>query len=96
MLAHQIDVTPLTLVLLGQRRDAPVFETLLQRRIVSAQEVENERDRIMPGNQRRNFTHVDDTVDALMLIGQYGKGDEYGIGVETSYTVLEVAKMFGE
>ena len=51
---------------------------------------------VMPGNQRRNFTHIDDTVDALMLIGQYGKGDEYGIGVETSYTVLEVAKLFGE
>jgi UDP-glucose 4-epimerase len=50
---------------------------------------------VMPGNQRRNFTHVNDTVDALILIGQYGKGDEYCIGVETSYTVREVAEMFG-
>lgn len=50
---------------------------------------------VMPGNQRRNFTHVDDTVDALIMIGENGKGDEYGIGVETSYTVLEVAQMFG-
>jgi UDP-glucose 4-epimerase len=29
------------------------------------------------------------------MIGKNGKGDEYGIGVETSYTVLEVAQMFG-
>lgn len=50
---------------------------------------------VSPGNQVRNFTHVDDTVDALMLIGAKGHGDEYGIGSPESFTILEIAKMFG-
>ncbi|MDW6018306.1 NAD-dependent epimerase/dehydratase family protein [Vibrio plantisponsor] len=50
---------------------------------------------VSPGTQVRNFTHVDDTIDALLLIGKYGHGDEYGIGSPECYTILEVAKMFG-
>ncbi len=50
---------------------------------------------VSPGNQQRNFTHVYDTVDALMLIGEKGQGDEYGIGNPKAYTILEVAKLYG-
>jgi UDP-glucose 4-epimerase len=50
---------------------------------------------VLPGTQVRNFTHINDIVDALLLIGKYGKGDEYGIGSPEEYTVLEVAEMFG-
>lgn len=50
---------------------------------------------VSPGKQLRNFTHIDDTVDALIVIGERGQGDEYGIGNSKSYTVLEVAEMFG-
>jgi UDP-glucose 4-epimerase len=50
---------------------------------------------VSPGTQRRNFTHIDDTVDALMLIGENGHGDEYGIGNSHGYTILEVAQMYG-
>lgn len=48
-----------------------------------------------PGTQRRHFTHVDDIVDGLMLVGEKGSGDEYGLGSEESFSILEVAKMFG-
>lgn len=48
-----------------------------------------------PGTQRRHFTHVDDIVDGLMLVGESGQGDEYGLGSEESFTILEVANMFG-
>jgi UDP-glucose 4-epimerase len=48
-----------------------------------------------PGTQTRNFTYVGDTIDALVLIGEHGHGDEYGIGAPEDYSVLEVAKMFG-
>jgi len=48
-----------------------------------------------PGTQRRNFTHVDDIVEGLLLVAQKGEGDEFGLGDETSYSVLEVAELFG-
>ena len=50
---------------------------------------------VSPGTQKRNFTHINDTVDALILIGKDGYGDEYGIGNSQGYTILEVAQMFG-
>lgn len=49
---------------------------------------------VSPGTQQRNFTHIDDTVDALILIAEKGQGDEYGIGSAEAYTVLDIAKMF--
>ncbi len=49
---------------------------------------------VEPGSQRRNFTHIDDIIDALVLIGDKGAGDEYGIGADESYSVLDVASFF--
>ena len=48
-----------------------------------------------PGTQRRNFTHVLDIVEGLVLVGERGEGDEYGLGHPDSYSVEEVAKLFG-
>jgi len=50
---------------------------------------------VAPGTQERNFTHVDDIVDALILVGDKGHGDEYGLGNEQAYSILRVADMFG-
>ncbi|MBK2357530.1 NAD-dependent epimerase/dehydratase family protein [Francisella hispaniensis] len=50
---------------------------------------------VSPGTQKRNFTHIDDIIDALLLVGELGYGDEYGIGSDEAFSVLEVAKMFG-
>lgn len=49
---------------------------------------------VSPGNQKRNFTHVDDIIDALILVGENGYGDEFGIGSEESFSILEVANLF--
>lgn len=49
----------------------------------------------LPGTQKRNFTHVFDIVEGLMLVGERGEGDEYGLGHPDAYSVLEVAEMFG-
>ncbi|PIZ78818.1 MAG: ADP-L-glycero-D-manno-heptose-6-epimerase [Candidatus Pacebacteria bacterium CG_4_10_14_0_2_um_filter_40_20] len=49
----------------------------------------------LPGTQRRSFTNVEDIIAALLLVGYQGEGDEYGIGHPDSYSVLEVAQMFG-
>lgn len=48
-----------------------------------------------PGTQVRNFTNVDDTVDALLLIAASGQGDDYGIGSDQLFSVLDVVKMIG-
>jgi hypothetical protein len=48
-----------------------------------------------PGTQERNFTHVLDIVEGLFLVGEKGKGDGYGIGADTAYSVQRVAEMFG-
>ncbi len=50
----------------------------------------------LPGTQERNFTHIDDIVEGLVLVGERGDGDEFGLGAEESYSVLEVARMFGD
>ena len=50
---------------------------------------------VLPGNQKRNFTHISDIVDGLVIIGEYGYGDEFGIGSKKSYSVNEVANLFG-
>lgn len=50
---------------------------------------------VSPGDQTRNFTHVSDIIAGLVLAGEKGMGDGYGIGADESFTVLEVAKLFG-
>jgi UDP-glucose 4-epimerase len=48
-----------------------------------------------PGTQTRAFTHVDDTVNGLILIGEKGGPDEYAICAKEVFSLLDVAKMFG-
>lgn len=50
---------------------------------------------VSPGTQLRNFTHVYDIVEGLMLVGEKGRGGDYGIGSSEAYSILELAKMFG-
>lgn len=50
---------------------------------------------VSPGTQKRNFTHVDDIIDGLVLVGEKGYGDEYGIGSDDAFSIMEVASMFG-
>lgn len=49
---------------------------------------------VAPGTQRRNFTHIDDIVNGLLLVAREGAG-AYQIGAAESYSVLDVAAMFG-
>jgi UDP-glucose 4-epimerase len=50
---------------------------------------------VSPGVQKRNFTHIDDIVNGLILVGDLGYGDEFGIGSPDAYSIIDVAKMFG-
>ncbi|MES2087622.1 MAG: NAD-dependent epimerase/dehydratase family protein [Patescibacteria group bacterium] len=50
---------------------------------------------VAPGTQTRIFTHVDDIVRGLILVGEKGLGDGYGLGAEEEYSILDIAKLFG-
>lgn len=50
---------------------------------------------VAPGTQTRNFTHVDDIVDGLLLVGEKGEGDDFGLGDEHAYSMREVVNLFG-
>jgi len=50
---------------------------------------------VRPGTQRRAYTHINDTVNGLVLVGEKGCGDGYCIGAEQTYSILEIADMFG-
>jgi UDP-glucose 4-epimerase len=50
---------------------------------------------VSPGTQKRNFTHIDDIINGLILVGENGYGDEFGIGSPESYSIKEIAEMFG-
>ena len=49
---------------------------------------------VSPGDQKRNFTYIDDIVNGLIMVAENGYGDEFGIGSPDEYTVLEVANLF--
>jgi len=51
---------------------------------------------VSPGTQKRNFTHVSDIVDGLILAGENGHGDGFGLGATESYSIIDVARMFGD
>jgi len=48
-----------------------------------------------PGTQARNFTHVADIIEGLILVAAHGEGDGYGIGADESFSVYELADLFG-
>jgi UDP-glucose 4-epimerase len=50
---------------------------------------------VSPGTQKRNFTHIDDVIDGLILVGENGYGDEFGIGSKEAFSIKEVAELFG-
>ena len=51
---------------------------------------------VSPGNQVRNFTHIDDIIEGLILVAEKGNRDGFGIGSKESYTIFEIANMFNQ
>ena len=51
---------------------------------------------VKPGSQIRNFTHVYDIISGLILVGEFGLGDGYGIGSDEEYTIDDLARLFGK
>jgi UDP-glucose 4-epimerase len=51
---------------------------------------------VKPGNQKRDFTHVNDIVEGCYLAYKKGKNSEYMLGTSRQFTILQVAKMFSK
>ena len=49
---------------------------------------------VRPGTQSRRFTHISDTIEACYFAWKQSKCRHYSISNKTSYTILQVAKMF--
>lgn len=50
---------------------------------------------VSPGTQKRAFTHIDDTIDGLVMVGDSGSGDGYCIGSTDECSILDIANFFG-
>ena len=50
---------------------------------------------VKPGNQTRRFTHIDDTIDVCYQAWKNGGCKYYSITNKKSYSILDVAKLFG-
>ena len=51
---------------------------------------------VMPGNQSRRFTHIDDTIDVCFEAWKKNRNAHYSISNKRSFTILEVAKLFSK
>jgi len=49
---------------------------------------------VRPGTQLRNFTHVEDTINACIFAMKKNKNTQYLVSFDKAYSVIEVAKMF--
>ena len=45
---------------------------------------------VKPGTQSRHFTHIFDIVSGLIAVGAKGHGDEFGIGSDEAYSIIDV------
>ncbi|CAN5742470.1 SDR family oxidoreductase [soil metagenome] len=78
----------------GPGERAGAYGTLIE--IFRQRQLAGEQLRVnAPGTQKRNFTHIDDIVEGLVLVGESGVGDDFGLGDSRAYSILEVAEMFG-
>ncbi len=50
---------------------------------------------VKPGNQSRRFTHISDTIDVCIKAWKRNKSMHYSISHKKSYSIKDVAKMFG-
>lgn len=49
---------------------------------------------VSPGTQTRDFTHIEDIVDGILLCAERGSGDGYMLGSGKEWKIVDVATMF--
>lgn len=51
---------------------------------------------VYDGKQTRQFTHIDDITDALLIIINQNKNNEWYLTAEKNYKIIDVARMFSK
>ena len=51
---------------------------------------------VEPGSQQRDFTHIEDIVDGLILISEVTKNHEWHLRSGVNHTIIQIAEMFGD
>ena len=49
---------------------------------------------VTPGTQTRAFTHIDDIVKGILMVGEKGDGDGYFLGTEENISILDIVDCF--
>ena len=49
---------------------------------------------VLPGTQKRDFTHVDDIINGVILAWKKNMNNEFMLGTNRNISVLEIAKLF--
>tara|TARA_R110001592_G_scaffold2637_3_gene15240 strand:+ start:2480 stop:3322 length:843 start_codon:yes stop_codon:yes gene_type:complete len=49
---------------------------------------------VSPGTQRRNYTHVEDTIGGIIAAWKREENDEYQLGSSESFSMFELAELF--
>jgi len=49
---------------------------------------------VKPGSQKRDFTHINDIIRGCYLAWKKGRQNEYMLGTNKQYSILQIAKMF--
>ena len=50
---------------------------------------------VSPGTQTRDFTHIDDIIDGIVVCADRASGDGYLLGAGREWSILDVAELFG-
>lgn len=69
------------------------YATVIAKFLALAEKGETSLPVVRPGTQQRNFTHIDDIIDGLVVVALRGSGDGYGIGSDESYSILDLVEM---
>ncbi len=51
---------------------------------------------VKPGNQKRNFTHVEDTINGCIFAMKNKKNRQYAVCSDRSYSIIEIARLFNQ
>ena len=49
---------------------------------------------VKPGTQKRDFTHINDIINGCYLAFRKGRQNEYMLGTDKQFSILQIAKMF--